>query len=85
MKAEAAQTPQPAASVPPDVQSQHDEGPTYIQPAEFFPLNNGAGGKYVPPYSAQGTDQRWLSPEDDPEAKRGVPIFRPTMEEFKVS
>lgn len=49
-----------------------------------YPLNNGAGGKYVPPYSAQFNGPRWLSPEDDPEAKRGIPIFRPTVEEFKV-
>lgn len=65
--------------------TQSDAGPKYLQPAEFFPLNNGASGKYVPPYSSQGVDQRWLSPEDDPEAKRGIPVFRPTMEEFKVS
>ncbi|EIW69101.1 hypothetical protein TREMEDRAFT_31415, partial [Tremella mesenterica DSM 1558] len=25
----------------------------------------------------------WVSPEDDPEARRGIPVFRPTMEEFK--
>ena len=50
-----------------------------------FPLNNGAGGKYVAPWRAVGQEEPWLSPEDDPDAKRGIPIFRPTMEEFKVS
>jgi hypothetical protein len=49
-----------------------------------FPLNNGAGGRYVSPWKS-GQEEQWLSPEDDPEAKRGIPIFRPTMEEFKVS
>jgi hypothetical protein len=37
----------------------------------------------VSPWKAEGQGQ-WLSPEDDPEAKRGIPVFRPTMEEFKV-
>lgn len=50
-----------------------------------FPLNNGAGGKYVAPWRPAGQEEQWLSPEDDPDAKRGIPIFRPTMEEFKVS
>lgn len=26
---------------------------------------------------------RWLTPEDDPSATRGIPIFEPTMEEFR--
>jgi len=51
---------------------------------DSFPLNNGAGGRYVSPWKS-GQEEQWLSPEDDPEAKRGIPIFRPTMEEFKVS
>jgi hypothetical protein len=27
----------------------------------------------------------WLTPEEDKQATRGIPIFRPTMEEFQVS
>jgi hypothetical protein len=50
-----------------------------------FPLNNGAGGRYVAPWRPAGQEEPWLSPEDDPDAKRGIPIFRPTLEEFKVS
>ncbi len=27
---------------------------------------------------------RWLSPKDDPEVTRGIPVFEPTMDEFAV-
>jgi hypothetical protein len=34
--------------------------------------------------SAQPQERKWLTPEEDDEARRGIPIFRPTMEEFEV-
>ena len=74
--------------------------PRFLQPAELsasqfrflvcqltasYPLNNGSTitSRAAGPWAPQGEQE--LSPEDDPDAHRGIPIFRPSMEEFKVS
>ncbi|KAK8861341.1 hypothetical protein IAR55_002160 [Kwoniella newhampshirensis] len=57
-------------------------GPQYIQPDHFYPLNNHAN----PSAAARGMPQPgegWLSPEDDPQCSRGIPVFKPTLEEFE--
>lgn len=58
--------------------------------AYSYPLNNQHAGPFdnsKDPITglAYGTDGVELSPDDDKEALRGIPIFTPTMEEFKVS
>ncbi|KAK2465042.1 hypothetical protein APHAL10511_003118 [Amanita phalloides] len=49
-----------------------------VQPDHFY----GSANIQLPP-SPHSDGRVWLSPEDDPLAHRGIPVFRPTMEEFK--
>ncbi|WVN90424.1 uncharacterized protein L203_105660 [Cryptococcus depauperatus CBS 7841] len=59
-----------------------EEGPKYIQPDHFYPLSNypnsAAASRGIP-----NIGDGWLSPEDDPQALRGIPVFKPTLEEFQ--
>ncbi|WWD16757.1 hypothetical protein CI109_101189 [Kwoniella shandongensis] len=57
-------------------------GPQYIQPDHFYSLNNHAN----PGTASRGIPQPgdgWLSPEDDPQCLRGIPVFKPSLEEFE--
>jgi len=49
-----------------------------VQPDHFF----GSEGTQLPP-SPNSDGRTWLEPEDDPLAHRGIPVFKPTMEEFQ--
>ncbi|KAL7420708.1 hypothetical protein Q5752_004659 [Cryptotrichosporon argae] len=72
--AEATPTPTAAAPPPPE--------PQYIQPWAFYPLNNHRGnGPITEPVPVPAGEV--LSPEDDPQASRGIPVFKPTMKEFE--
>ncbi|ORY27478.1 hypothetical protein BCR39DRAFT_227063 [Naematelia encephala] len=61
-------------------------GPGFLQPDSFYPLNNHQTNLStdIDPVTgyAYGAEGIVLSPEDDKMAERGIPIFRPTMEEF---
>ncbi|KAG8215808.1 JmjC domain, hydroxylase-domain-containing protein [Butyriboletus roseoflavus] len=48
-----------------------------IQPDHFF----GSEGPHLPP-SPNSDARPWLDPNDDPLAHRGIPVFKPTMDEF---
>ncbi|KAF9242788.1 JmjC domain, hydroxylase-domain-containing protein [Melanogaster broomeanus] len=48
-----------------------------VQPDHFF----GSEGAHLPP-SPNSDGRTWLDPDDDPLAHRGIPVFKPTMEEF---
>ncbi|KAG6833173.1 hypothetical protein H0H87_010561 [Tephrocybe sp. NHM501043] len=48
------------------------------QPDHFY----GADDVQLPP-SPSSDGKTWLDPEDDPQAHRGIPVFKPTMEEFE--
>ncbi|KAH0835679.1 JmjC domain, hydroxylase-domain-containing protein [Lanmaoa asiatica] len=48
-----------------------------IQPDHFF----GSEGAHLPP-SPNSDARPWLDPGDDPLAHRGIPVFKPTMDEF---
>ncbi|KAG9312599.1 JmjC domain, hydroxylase-domain-containing protein [Chiua virens] len=52
-------------------------GPTTVQPDHFF----GSEGAHLPP-SPHSDGRPWLHPDDDPLAHRGIPVFKPTMDEF---
>ncbi len=58
-----------------------------VQEAYFpsYPTYNYAGSSTNPPPAVADEDGEELSPEDDPLATRGIPIFRPTLEDFEVS
>ncbi|WWC59996.1 uncharacterized protein I303_102559 [Kwoniella dejecticola CBS 10117] len=66
----------------PKVEVKTEERRTYIQPDHFYPTTNhpnqAAFARSIPK-NADG----FLSPEDDPQALRGIPVFKPTMEEFQ--
>lgn len=49
-----------------------------VQPDHFY----GAEDITLPP-SPDSDGKTWLDPDDDPLAHRGIPVFKPTMEEFK--
>lgn len=49
-----------------------------VQPDHFF----GSEGAYLPP-SPNSDGRTWLEPDDDPLAHRGIPVFKPTMQEFQ--
>lgn len=52
------------------------EPPT--QPDHFW----GQDDAHLPP-SPHSHGRTWIKPEDDPFAARGIPVFKPTMEEFR--
>ncbi|KAJ3012006.1 hypothetical protein NUW54_g1999 [Trametes sanguinea] len=54
---------------------QHPEPP--LQPDHFY----GNEDVRFPP-SPNSDGRTWLDPADDPLAQRGIPVFKPTMEEF---
>lgn len=58
-----------------------EEGPKFIQPDHFSPLTNNPNGSR-PARGIPNIGDGWLSPEDDPHALRGIPVFKPSMEEF---
>jgi len=49
------------------------EGP--VQPAYFYPSGHNATHRFP-------DDGGFLSPDQDPLATRGIPVFTPTLEEF---
>ncbi|KZP12459.1 JmjC-domain-containing protein [Athelia psychrophila] len=49
-----------------------------VQPDHFY----GAEDITLPP-SPDSDGKTWLDPDDDPLAHRGIPVFKPTMEEFQ--
>ncbi|KAJ6623577.1 JmjC domain, hydroxylase-domain-containing protein [Mycena sp. CBHHK59/15] len=49
-----------------------------IQPDHFY----GADPSHLPP-SPDSDGKAYLSPDDDPLAHRGIPVFKPTMHEFR--
>ncbi|KAH8981101.1 JmjC domain, hydroxylase-domain-containing protein [Lactarius hatsudake] len=49
-----------------------------VQPDHFY----GSEGVHFPP-SPNSNGRTWLEPGDDPVASRGIPVFKPTMEEFE--
>ncbi|WWC87482.1 uncharacterized protein L201_002372 [Kwoniella dendrophila CBS 6074] len=54
----------------------------YIQPDHFYPTSNHSNSATLLrniPKLGEGL----LSPEDDPQALRGIPVFKPTLEEFQ--
>lgn len=48
------------------------------QPDHFY----GSSDQSRLPPTPHSNGRTWLSPEDDPLAQRGIPVFKPTMEEF---
>ncbi|KIM44364.1 hypothetical protein M413DRAFT_379857 [Hebeloma cylindrosporum] len=49
-----------------------------VEPDHFY----GAENVQLPP-SPDTDGKTWLDPDDDPMAHRGIPVFKPTMEEFQ--
>ncbi|KAI0315423.1 JmjC domain, hydroxylase-domain-containing protein [Amylostereum chailletii] len=49
-----------------------------VQPDHFY----GTEGNPLPP-SPRSDGKTWLDPAEDPLAMRGIPVFKPTMEEFQ--
>ncbi|KAI0259156.1 JmjC domain, hydroxylase-domain-containing protein [Gloeopeniophorella convolvens] len=52
--------------------------PPVVQPDHFY----GSEGVHFPP-SPNSNGRTWLEPDDDPLASRGIPVFKPSMEEFQ--
>ncbi|PCH34711.1 hypothetical protein WOLCODRAFT_106433 [Wolfiporia cocos MD-104 SS10] len=71
-------TPSPAPSSP--LRSPTPEPPVQpVQPDHFY---GGEDAHQLPP-SPDSDARTWLTPDDDPLATRGIPVFKPTMEEFQ--
>ena len=67
-----------AASRTPSLTPSRSSTPVFpVQPDHFF----GADGSQLPP-SPHSDARPWLDPADDPLAHRGIPVFKPTMDEF---
>ncbi|GBE85715.1 hypothetical protein SCP_0802370 [Sparassis crispa] len=49
------------------------------QPDHFY----GSENAQQLPLSPDSDGKTWLDPEDDPSAQRGIPVFKPTVEEFE--
>ncbi|KAF7290510.1 Specific transcriptional repressor [Mycena indigotica] len=52
-----------------------------IQPDHFYSNDSLPLPPSTPP-TAHSTSRPYLSPDDDPLASRGIPVFKPTMDEF---
>ena len=52
--------------------------PLTIQPDHFY----GSEGVQLPP-SPNSNGRTWFEPDDDPLASRGIPVLKPSMEEFE--
>lgn len=52
--------------------------PPIMQPDHFY----GSEGIQFPP-SPKSDGKTWLDPKDDLNASRGIPVFKPTMEQFQ--
>ncbi|VDC01252.1 unnamed protein product, partial [Peniophora sp. CBMAI 1063] len=50
--------------------------PPIVQPDHFYGSENA-------PITPRSDGRTWLDPEDDPSASRGIPVFKPTMDEFR--
>ncbi|KAH9942609.1 JmjC domain, hydroxylase-domain-containing protein [Amylocystis lapponica] len=50
-----------------------------IQPDHFYGAENA---QHFPP-SPDSDGRTWLDPDDDPMAQRGIPVFKPTLDEFR--
>lgn len=48
-----------------------------VQPDHFY------GSDTPLPFSPATDGKPWLDPADDPLALRGIPVFKPTMDEFR--
>lgn len=66
----AAASPVPAAVVP--------DAPPCVQPAYFYPSEHTIDVDRFA--GVRGKVDRWLTPDEDEHAKRGIPVFEPTME-----
>lgn len=69
---------EPTAPVDPNTTSRSPTPAPFVQPDHFF----GSEGAHLPP-SPHSDGRTWLEPEDDPLAHRGIPVFKPTMQEFQ--
>ncbi|WWC98925.1 hypothetical protein V866_005819 [Kwoniella sp. B9012] len=65
-----------------EVQSGVKEPIRYIQPDHFYPTTNNPNQAAIA-RNLPNIGDGLLSPEDDPQALRGIPVFKPTMEEFQ--
>lgn len=50
--------------------------PTIVQPDHFYGFDNVH-------HSPNTHGRTYFDPKDDPLAQRGIPVFKPTLEEFK--
>ncbi|KAH7908694.1 JmjC domain, hydroxylase-domain-containing protein [Hygrophoropsis aurantiaca] len=67
----------PTAGIPTLTPSRSPSPTPPVQPDHFF----GSDDTRLPP-SPNSDGHTWLDPEDDPLAHRGIPVFKPTMDEF---
>jgi jmjN domain len=67
-------------SHPPSLESSRlpSPPPPIVQPDHFY----GSEGVQLPP-SPISNGRTWLDPDDDLLASRGIPVFKPSMEEFE--
>ena len=68
----------PSGSTPSLTPSRSPSPEPPVQPAFFY---NAEGEQPAP--SPDATGRLLFTPEDDPLAQRGIPVFKPSMEEFQ--
>ncbi|KAL5531117.1 hypothetical protein ACEPAG_3993 [Sanghuangporus baumii] len=51
-----------------------------VQPDHFYSLDDDA---HPAPPSPESSAHSWLSPDNDPLTTKGIPVFTPTMDEFR--
>lgn len=67
----------PTSSTPSLTPSRSPSPEPPVQPDHFYGNDNAN-------ISSPSSDGKtWLDPADDPLAQRGIPVFKPTMEEFQ--
>ncbi|KZV77775.1 JmjC-domain-containing protein [Peniophora sp. CONT] len=66
----------PSASTSSSSRASSPTAPPIVQPDHFYGSENA-------PISPRSDGKAWLDPDDDPSASRGIPVFKPTMDEFR--
>lgn len=66
----------------PSLSSSRSSTPAHpAQPDHFYNASSDGESPLHPP-TPSTSGRTWLSPDDDPFATRGIPVFKPTVEEF---
>ncbi|OCB91045.1 JmjC-domain-containing protein [Sanghuangporus baumii] len=72
-----------SANSTPSLTPSPSRSPTPVPPVQPDHFYSPDGDAHPAPLSPESLAHSWLSADDDPLATKGIPVFRPTMDEFR--